>query len=62
MNIIQYTWFIDSKERVWLIHSIWIGDPKTIDLLEYGKTEIISQPYQLIKDLINNGQFKPLSI
>lgn len=73
-NLIAHTWWVDVKNRTWLILSVpftpYYNENKVlcfkpsgyVTLLEYGKSDIIEQPYELIKEFINNKTFKPISI
>jgi len=63
-GIALYSWWKDIKGRIWLINAIWHqpNGEKEVHLLEYGKSEWVAQPYELIQQYIHDLIFKPLII
>jgi len=63
-----HSWWKDPKGRVWVV--VYIGydekdEPATVDILEWGVSEFITQPYSLIQKYIDDRTFsqilKPIS-
>lgn len=61
IKIIQYTWWKDNKQRIWVVVNIWYnGDkPISIDMLQFASGELVSQPYDKIKGYAESGAFIP---
>ncbi|SDM39866.1 hypothetical protein [Pedobacter antarcticus] len=64
-KITPRTWYIDSKKRTWFITGIWripLGDPVDIEMMEVGKSDIVTQPYNTIVQLIKDKEFNQLTL
>lgn len=62
-NITQFSWWIDTDRRIWVVHAVWFtGDtPKSVLLLRFGGAELIEQPYEVVQDLVEAESFKQIS-
>lgn len=62
-NITQFSWWIDTEKRIWVVHALWItgNNPHTILLLRFGAHELIERPYAEFQDLVAANSFKQIS-
>jgi len=65
-KIIMHTWYIDKQNRTWVILYVlpFLGEgPKeSIEMLELGKSEFITRPYQEVIDLVKKRIFQQITI